>query len=160
VKWRAFIAALGGAAACFASSAGAEQINPTTFQIQLSQPEYQRAGKTWICSSTQLLQNKCREAVPIIMFGEPRLAIVDVSLTRAGSLGTLLVLRASLDGYPVKYKAAFIKGRPMALGSDGSFAGEIRFDQADERLAVARRTPGESFGLIIKPKLSETNRNK
>ena len=46
--------------AVFAPGAGAEQNYPVTFQIQVSQPEYERAGGVWTCGAAQLFRDQCR----------------------------------------------------------------------------------------------------
>ncbi len=66
----------------------------------------------------------------------------------------LVELRASLDGVRTKYKGT--RRGEMVLENDGSFAGTIKLDQAEDMLAVARAIPRELFGLIIKRMPSET----
>ena len=140
--------------AVFAPGAGAEQNNPVTFQIQVSQPEYERAGGVWICGAVQLFQDRCRGTLPLVMFGEPMSATIEISIVpydiEPPRDRKSVKLRASLSGVRAKYKASNRSG-PMMLENDGSFAREIRLDQADEDMfPVARPIPDESFGLIIK----------
>ena len=139
--------------AVFAPGAGAEQSNPVTFQIQVSQPEYEHTGGVWTCGADQLFRDECRGTVPLIMFGEPMLATIEISIVPY-DIATprdrkSVKLRASLSGVRARYKAS---GRePMIPENDGSFAREIRLGQADEDMfPVVRPTPEESFGLIIK----------
>jgi hypothetical protein len=138
--------------AVFAPRAGAEQNNPVTFQIQVSQPGYERAGGVWICGAAQLFRDECRGTVPLIMFGEPMWATIEIAIVpydvQPLSGQKSVKLRASLSGVRASYKPA---GRErMILENDGSFAREILLDQADDMFPVVRPTPEESFGLIIK----------
>ena len=143
--------------AVFAPAAGAEQNNPVTFQIQVSQPEYERAGGVWTCGAAQLSRDECRGTVPLVMFGEPMSATIEISIVPYDIAPPRdkpsVKLRASLSGVRASYKASNSSG-PMMLENEGSFAREIRLDQADEdrflMFPVVRPTPQESFGLIIK----------
>ena len=152
--------------AVFAPGAGAEQNSPVTFQIQVSQPEYERTGGVWTCGAAQLFREQCRGTVPLVMFGEPMSATIQISIVpydlELHRDQKSVKLRASLSGVrakykpsdrsgPIKYKASD-RRRPMMLENDGSFAREIRLDQADDvvMFPVVRPTPQESFGLIIK----------
>jgi hypothetical protein len=145
--------------AVFAPRAGAEQNNPVTFQIQVSQPEYERTGGVWICGAAQLFREECRGTLPLVMFGEPMWATIEISIIpyyiEPPRDKKSVKLRASLSGVRGRYKASDRSG-PMILENDGSFAREIRLDQADEDMfLVARPIPQESFGLIIKRISSE-----
>jgi len=147
--------------ALFAPGAGAEQTKATTFQIQVSQPEYEGMGGVWLCGEAQFFHNECRGTVPLVMFGEPMRATIEIA-TRVNSTGRqkLFELRASLDGVRVKYKGRVHVSRSVGLAllaDDGSFAGAMRLDQAEDTLAVSRPTPPEMFGLIIKRISSETD---
>ena len=149
--------------AVFAGGAGAQQNNPVTFQIQVSQPGYERTGGVWTCGAAQLFQDKCRGTLPLVMFGEPmsatiQIAIIPYDLELARDQKSVK-LRASLSGVRAKYKASD-RRRPMMLENDGSFAREIRLDLADDvvMFPVVRPIPQESFGLIIKRISPDTDR--
>ena len=150
--------------ALFAPGAGAEQTNPTTFQIQVSQPEYEGMGGVWTCGEAQFFRNECRGTVPLVMFGEPMRATIEIATrvpsTRRQGVSRLFELRASLDGVRVKYKGRVHVSRSVGLAflaDDDSFAGAMRLDQAEDTLAVRRPIPPELFGLIIKRIPSQTD---
>ena len=150
--------------ALFAPGAGAEQNNPVTFQIQVSQPEYERTGGVWTCGAVQLFREQCRGTVPLVMFGETMSATIQISIVpydlELFRDQKSVKLRATLSGVRGRYKESY-RSRPMMLENDGSFAREIRLDQADDMhpvFPVIRPVAQESFGLIIKRISSDTDR--
>src|SRR5262245_21518114 len=80
-----------------AARAGAEQNNALTFRIEVSQPQYERTGGTWICVAAQLLHDKCRGTVPLVMFGEHMRATIEIAIMPPSD-EKFFELRASLDG--------------------------------------------------------------
>jgi hypothetical protein len=138
---------------------GAEEKLPAAFRIEISQPEYSpRTGGTWVCSTEQLVRSECRHEVPLIIFGEPTLAQIQVGTAVAPSKRRAVVVYASLDHPRGWYRAS--GGRPgyfyLALNTDGSLAKEIRLQYEGERpgsfiYPVVRPSPQESLALKITP---------
>ena len=137
--------------AVFAPRAAAEQNDAITFQIKVSQPEYDRTGGVWICRAAQFERNECRGRVPLVMFAERMWVTIEIAM-KSLSVGQLFELRASLDGVRFRYKGSR-GGRPLALDNDGSFAGVIQLDQVED----ARPIHQELFSLMIKRMSSETD---
>jgi hypothetical protein len=142
---------------------GAEDSGPAAFRIEISQPEFGRAGQAWTCLTAALVQpdlnpwspRECRESVPLIIFGRPTLAQIQVRIT-----GKAVEVYASLDHPRRWYRASGgpIVGlnRDLVLNTDGSLAEEIRLKYwgGGPGLAmdlVVRPSPEESLALKITP---------
>ena len=133
---------------------GAEDSGPAAFRIEISQPEYgSRTGQAWTCLTAAFVQSQCRQSVPLIIFGRPTLAQIQVRIT-----GKAVEVYASLD-HPRRWYLA-VGGWPdrifLELNSDGSLAEQIRLKYwgGGPGLAmdlVDRPSPEESLALKITP---------
>lgn len=136
---------------------GADDSGPVAFRIEISQPEFGRAGQAWTClTATPALQpdlnpwspRDCGQSMPLIIFGRPTLAQIQVRIT-----GKAVEVYASLD-HPRRWYRAQI--RPLVLNTDGSLAKNIALEYwgGGPGLAmdlVDRPSPEESFALKITP---------
>src|SRR5262245_21997524 len=133
---------------------GAEDSGPAAFRIEISQPEFGRAGQAWTCLTAALVQpdlnpwspRECRESVPLIIFGRPTLAQIQVRIT-----GKAVEVYASLD-HPLRWYLA-VGGWPdrifLELNSDGSLAEQIR-------LKYWGGGPGLAMDLVDRPSPEES----
>ena len=130
---------------------GAEDSWPAAFRIEISQPEYgSRLGRAWTCLTAALVQPRCRQSVPLIIFAQPTLAQIQVRITGKA-------VEVYLDHPSGWYRAS--GGRPdrhLALNTDGSLAREIRLQYWSEKPGlvmnpVVRPSPEESLALKINP---------
>ena len=139
---------------------GAEDKRPAAFRIEISQPQYgSRVGQAWTCLPAALVQSKCRESVPLIIFGRPTAAEILVRVTVSPSSKRYAVeVYASLDDPRGWYRAD--GGWPnhifLELNSDGSLAKEIRLQYwgapySGSMNPVDRPSPEESLALKITP---------
>jgi hypothetical protein len=149
-----------GLVAIWPDRIGAEDKRSAAFRIEISQPQYgSRVGEAWTCPPSALVQLKCRQSVPLIIFGRPTAAEIQVRVTVSPSKRYAVEVYASLDHPRGWYRA--VGGRLdrifLELNSDGSLAKEIRLEYWGEKpdLAtmnpVVRPSPEESFALKITP---------
>jgi hypothetical protein len=131
---------------------GAEDTGSAAFRIEISQPEYgSRAGQAWTCLTVALVQSElCRQSVPLIIFGRPTLAQIQVRITGKA-------VEVYWD-HPSGWYRAFggRQDRALVLNTDGSLAKEIRLEYWGEKPGlvmnpVARPSPEESLALKITP---------
>ena len=136
---------------------GAEESGPAAFRIEISQPEFGRAGQAWTCLTTALVQpdlapwspRECRQSVPLIIFGRPILAQVEVHITRKA-----VEVYVSLDQSRRWYRA---QNRSLVLNTDGSLATNIALEYwgggpgLGAMDLVVRPSPKESLALKITP---------
>ena len=139
---------------------GAEDKRSAAFRIEVSQPQYgSRVGQAWTCLPAALVQSKCRQSVPLIIFGRPTAAeiLVRVTVSSPSSKRYAVEVYASLDDPRGWYRADF--GSPhhifLELNSDGSLAKEIRLQYwgapySGSMNPVDRPSPEESLALKIK----------
>ena len=137
----------------------AENDRSAAFRIEISQPQYgSRVGEAWTCLPAALVQLKCRQSVPLIIFGQPTAAEIQVRVTVSPSKRYAVEVYASLDHPRGWYRA--VGGRPdriLELNSDGSLAKEIRLEYRGEKPdlgtinPVVRPSPPESLALKITP---------
>jgi hypothetical protein len=143
---------------------GAEDRRSAAFRIEVSQPQYSSgAGQAWTCLTEALVNSKCRQSVPLIIFERLTLAQIHVRVTVSPASGRYAVeVYASLDDPHRWYRA--VGGRRdrdrifLVLNDDGSLAKEIRLEYWGEKgpeLAitkpVVRPSPEESLALKITP---------
>jgi hypothetical protein len=157
--------------ACIVSAAiwpdgiGAEENVPAAFRIEISQPEYDGAGQAWTCLTAVLVQShplcsqcrNCRQSVPLILFGRPTLAQIEVRISLKTKRPYAEVY-ASLDNPRGWYRAH--GGRAdyfyLLLNTDGSFAKEIRLQYWGQSPGVFINpvrgpSPDESLAMKITP---------
>jgi len=136
---------------------GTEDSGPAAFRIEISQPEFGRAGQAWTClTALPTLQpdlnpwspRECEQSMPLIIFGRPTLAQIQVRI-----VGKAVEVYALLD-HPRRWYRA--ETRPLVLNTDGSLAKNIALEYwgAGPGLAmdfVDRPSPEESLALKITP---------
>ena len=139
------------------------QPSSAAFRIEVSQPQYSSgAGQAWTCLTEALVNSKCRQSVPLIIFGRPTLAQIHVRVTVSPASQRYAVeVYASLDDPHRWYRA--VGGRRdrdrifLVLNDDGSLAKEIRLTYWGEKPGLAtmnpivRPSPEESLALKITP---------
>jgi hypothetical protein len=141
----------------------AQDSGPAAFRIEISQPEYDfGAGHTWTCLAADIVQSKCWQSVPLIMFGRPTSARIylriKVSPFKDSPLKEKAVeIHASLDHSRAWYRASGGRWNPLlVLNSDDALAKEIKLQYWGENPdpiinPVVRRSPDESLALKITP---------
>jgi hypothetical protein len=134
----------------------AQDSGSAAFRIEISQPEY-GSGQAWTCLAAAVAQSECRQSVPLIIFGRPTLAEIQLGITVSPLNGKAVEVYASLDHPRGWYRAS--GGRrdpPLVLNTDGSLAKEIQLKYWGENPGwvtnpVARPSPEESLALKITP---------
>jgi hypothetical protein len=127
---------------------GGEDRGPAAFRIEISQREFGRAGQAWTCLTAALGPRECGQSVPLIIFGRPTLAQIQLRIT-----GKAVEVYALLD-HPRRWYRA--QNHPLVLNTDGSLAKNIALEYwgGGPGLAmdlVDRPSPEESLALKITP---------
>jgi hypothetical protein len=122
---------------------GAEDSGPAAFRIEISQPQYSsRAGQAWTCLTAALVQYECWQSVPLIIFGRPTLAQIQVRIVVSPLKRKAVEVYASLDHPQARYQPRGWyrasggwqdRDHPLVLNTDGSLAKEIRLEYWGEK---------------------------
>jgi hypothetical protein len=139
---------------------GAEERLLEAFRIEITQPQYSsKAGHVWNCLTAALLKSACRQSVPLIIFGQPTLAQIQMHAQVSRSNIYTVEVYATFDQPGRWYRASGLprNARSLVLNVEGSLAREIRFDYRGHEPGRAvtdllnRPSPNESLSLKISP---------
>jgi len=141
----------------------AQDSGPAAFRIEISQPEYDSgASHVWTCLAAAVVQSKCWQSVPLIMFGRPTSARIYLRIVVSPFKDSPLKKKAvevyaALDHPRAWYRAYGGRRNPLlVLNSDDSLAKEIKLEYWGESSSpltnlVVRPSPKESLALKITP---------